>query len=168
MSLIRGPFTIKFGSNEIEDVEEIAIDHVIASEDYETVQGRTLEVDGPYKVSAVITLLASDLPVLAVCLPQHFVANGEVMSTGETVEKAAGAIDVVAHDCDTDIVYNDLDIMSCANPANVLRLVNCRTKLEGISVDNKIQKIMVKFVGESAAGEASVQMFKDGTIHVVS
>lgn len=166
--LIRGPFTLKWGDNTIEDVESIDIEHTIDSEDFETIQGRTLEVDGAYKVTATITLLMSDLPVLAALLPQHFVANGGVMSTGETVDNAEGAIDIVPRECDASLIYNNLDIESCANPANVLRIVNSRTKLEGIEVDNKLQKVMVKVIGEAAQDEATMQFFKKGTINVVS
>ena len=168
MSLIKGPFTITWGENTVEDVEEITVDHAISSDDVETIQGRTIELDGAYKVSVMLKLLVSDIPALAALLPQHFVANGEVLSTGETVESANGAIDIVPHDCDDDVTYNDLEISSCANPANVLRVVNCRSKIDSIEIDNKVQRITVKFVGEAADGEATVQMFTSGTIHVVS
>lgn len=166
--LVRGPFNIKWGDNTILDVEEISIDHSISSDDFETVQGKTYEVDGAYKASVTLTLLASDIPALAAVLPQHFVDDGEVLSTGETVNHAQGAIDVVPRDCDTAIVYNNLDIISCANPAYVARLVNARTKLDSISIDTKIQKVMVKFIGEPDTDEATMQFFRDGTISVVS
>lgn len=167
--LIRGPFTLKWGDNEINDVEEIEVEHEIDSEDYQTVQGRTLEVDGSYKVSATLTLLASDIPALAALLPQYFVADGQVLSTGETVNHAQGAIDVKAAQCDESLTYNNLDIISCAAaPANVLRIVNARTKIDSVEIDNKIQKVMVKFVGESAIDEATMQFFRQGTIAVVS
>lgn len=166
--LIKGPFSLKWGDNVIADVEEISTDHSIASDEFETIQGKNYEIDGAYKVSAVITLLASDITALAAILPQHFVANGEVLSTGETVSSANGAIDIVPGSCDESTVYNDLDIMSCANPSNVARIVNARTKIDGIEVDGKIQKVMVKFIGESATDEATMQFFTDGTIAVVS
>lgn len=166
--LIRGPFILKWGDNIIHDIEEIEIEHEITSDDFETLEGKTYEIDGPYKASATLTLLASDIPTLAVLLPQHFVPNGDEMSTGETVNNADGAIDVAPHECSADLIYNNLDIISCANPANVLRIVNARTKLEGFDIDNKIQKVMIKFVGESAADEATVQLFRQGTINVVS
>ena len=166
--LVRGPFNLKWGENQIEDVEEVSIEHEVDSEDFQTVQGQTIEVDGAYKVSATITLLASDIAALAALLPQYYVANGETMSTGETVENADGAIDVKAASCDESIVFNNLDISSCGDPANVLRLVNCRTKIDGIEIDNKLQKVMIKFVGESDANEATVQFFIDGTLNPIS
>lgn len=168
MTLVRGPFNLKWGDNVIADVEEISVDHSIASDEFETVQGRTIEVDGSYKASVILTLLASDIPALAAVLPQHFVANGGVLSTGETVNHAQGAIDVVPAACDESMIYNNLDIISCGNPANVARLVNARTKLESIEIDSKVQKIMVKFVGEPATDEATMQFFREGTINVVS
>ena len=90
------------------------------------------------------------------------------MSTGETVNNANGAIDIKAASCDDNIVYNNLDIISCGNPGQVLRLVNARTRIEGVELDNVIQKVMVKFIGESASTEATMQIFKSGTISVVS
>jgi len=168
MSLVRGPFSIKWGDNTITDVEEVAIDHEVTSDEFTTVQGTTLEIDGAYKVSATLTLLASDIPALSALLPQYFVANGGVMSTGETVNNATGAIDIKAASCDDSIVYNNLDITSCGNPGQVLRIVNARTRIEGIELDNVIKKVMIKFIGESASDEATVQIFKSGTISVVS
>jgi hypothetical protein len=168
MAIIRGPFEIKWGDNIISDVEELDIEHEIATDDFETIQGKTYELDGNYKVTATLTLLASDLPILAALLPQHWIPNGGIMSTGETVNYAYGAIDVAPHDCDAELIHNNLDIISCANPANVLRVVSARTKLEGIEIDNKVQKVMVKFIGEANSDEATVQFFKQGTINVVS
>lgn len=166
--LVRGPFNLKWGDNTIEDVEEIDVSHEISSDDLETVGGKVIEVDGPYKVTAVLTLLASDISALAAILPQHFVANGGVLSTGETVDNADGAIDVVPRDCDTDLLFNNLDITACANPGQVFRIVNARTKIENVEFDNKLQKVMVKFVGEAEATEATIQFFAEGTIAVVS
>lgn len=168
MSLVRGPFSIKWGDNTITDVEEVSIDHEVTSDEFTTVQGTTLEIDGAYKVSATLTLLASDIPALSALLPQYFVANGGVMSTGETVNNAAGAIDIKAASCDDSIVYNNLDITSCGNPGQVLRIVNARTRIEGIELDNVIKKVQIKFIGEAASDEATVQIFKSGTISVVS
>lgn len=168
MPLIKGPFSLKWGDNTILDVEEITIDHNIATEEFETIQGKSYEIEGAYKASAIITLLGSDLPALAALLPQNFVANGGVMSTGETVNNAEGAIDIVPGNCSESIIYNNLDIISCANPANVARIVNARTKIESVEVDGKIQKVMIKFIGEPATDEATLQFFKDGTINVVS
>lgn len=166
--LIKGPFNLKWGANTILDVEEISIEHTIASDEFETVQGNVYEIDGAYKCTATITLLGSDIPSLAAILPQHFVANGEILSTGETVTDTNGAIDIVPGSCDESPTYNDLDIMSCANPANVARIVNARTKIDGVEIDGKVQKVTVKFIGEPAANEATLQFFKFGTIHVVS
>lgn len=168
MSLVRGPFSIKWGANTITDVEEVSIDHEVASDEFTTVQGTTLEIDGAYKVSATLTLLASDIPALSALLPQYFVANGGVLSTGETVSDAAGAIDVKAASCDDSITYNNLDITACGNPGQVLRIVNARTRIEGIEIDNVIKKVMIKFIGEAASNEATIQIFKSGTIAVVS
>lgn len=166
--MIKGPFTVKWGDNTLQDVEEISINHEVNSEEYETVGGKTIEIDGAYKVSAEITLLASDIPALAAVLPQYYAANGTILSTGETVNNAQGAIDITAASCSESITYNNLDIISCANPAQVLRINNARSRIEGVEIDGTIQKVMVKFIGEGATGEATIQMFKQGTITTIS
>lgn len=168
MALVRGPFNLKWGDNTLLNVEEISVEYEQDSEDYITVQHNTYEIDGPIKASATITLLASDVPALSVLLPQYHVLNGGVMSTGETVSEANGAIDINALDCDTAEVYNDLDIIACGNPGEVFRLVNARTKLDSVEFDDKLRKVMVKFIGEPAQDQGVVQFFKEGTISVVS
>ena len=168
MALVRGPFDLQWGDNTLLNIEEISVDYEQDSEDYTTVQHSTFELDGPIKSTVTLTLLASDVAALSVVLPQYHVANGTVMSTGETVDNAYGAIDVVASDCDSSDVYNNLDVISCANPGQVFRLVNSRTKLDSIEFDDKVRKIMVKFIGEPDTAEGNVQFFKEGTISVVS
>lgn len=168
MPLVKGPFDIKWGDNTLLNVEEISVDYEQDSEDYTTVQHQSIQIDGPIKASVTLTFLASDVAALAVVLPQYHIANGGVMSTGETVNNASGAIDVLALDCDTAPVYNNLDIISCANPGEVFRLVNARTKLDTPEFDDKIRKVSVQFVGEPAQGDGSIQFFKEGTINVVS
>lgn len=166
--LVKGPFDLEWGGNTLTNVEEISVDFEQDSEDYSTVQHNTYQVDGPIKASVTLTFLASDVAALAVVLPQYHVANGGVLSTGETVSEANGAIDIKAAACGANPVYNDLDIVSCANPGQVARLVNARTKVDSIEFDDKLRKIMVQFVGEPAQGEASMQFFTEGTIAVVS
>ncbi len=166
--IIKGPFTIKWGANTILDIEEIALEHTIASDEFETVQGKVYEIEGAYKASATITLLGSDITALAAVLPQHYVANGSKLSTGETVTSALGAIDIVPGSCGESTTYNDLQIISCANPGNVLRLVNARTRIDGVEIDGKVQRVMVKFIGEPASDEATIQFFTDGAIPIVS
>lgn len=166
--LIRGPFTLKWGDNVIEDVEEVDVEHEVDSEDFETVQGKTYSVDGAFKVGVTITLLATDIAAISALLPQHFVPNGQVMSTGETVNNAQGAIDIKPSSCDDELIHNNLDIISCGNPAQVSRIVNARSRFEGFEMDNKLQKVLIRFVGESESDEATMQFFKQGTINVVS
>lgn len=165
---IKGPFTIKWGDNTIEQVEGIDVEFTIDSNDIQTIQGHTYELDGAFKVSATMTFLATDLASLAILLPQHFVANGELMSTGETVNNANGAIDIKPNNCDQAVTYNNFDFISCGINPQVFRIVNARIKFEGYELDDKIQKAMVKIIGESDSDEATVQFFTQGTINVVS
>ncbi len=166
--IIKGPFTIKWGDNTILDVEDLDIDFEITSDDFDTLQGNIRTVDGSQKAGAIVTLLAADIPALAALLPQNFVENGGVMSTGETVSNANGAMDFAPASCTISTVYNNLDIISCANPAMVLRIVNARTKASAFEIDGKVQKVMVEFLGEPGSDEATIQMFREGTIAVVS
>lgn len=166
--IIKGPFTLKWGDNTILDVEEVEVEHVVDSEEFNTLQGNNVEVDGSYKATAIITLLASDIAALAALLPQNFVANGGVLSTGETVDSAEGAMDILPGACDVSTTFNHLTIESCANPGQVMRLVNARTRIEAIENTDKVRKVMIKFIGEPASDEATVQFFAAGTIAVVS
>ncbi len=167
-SIARGPFNLTWGANTLTNISEISVDYSHDSEDYTTVQHQTYELDGPMKASVTLTLLASDVASLAALLPQYHVANSQVLSTGETVSDTDGAVDVLALSCDDEAVYNDLDIQSCGDPGQVFRLVNARTKLDGIEFDDKVRMVMIRFVGEPAQGQANVQFFKAGTIAVVS
>lgn len=161
--LVRGKFELTWGNNTLADIEEISVDYEQSSEDYSTVQHNTYEVDGAIKATISLTLLASDIPSLAAVLPQHFVAVGEELSTGETVDSSVGAIDIVPN-CEDGTIYNDLEITSCDNPGQTMRLVNARTKLESIENDAMIRKVVVKFVGESGQGVAPIQFFLSGGI----
>lgn len=166
--LVRGPFDLKWNGNILSDVEEVTIDHDIEKDDYKTVQGGSYEIDGAYKAKVTITLLASDIPSLAVVLPQHFVGNGQVLSTGETVQHAQGAIDVSPNGTDAELIYGNLDIISNSSPGVVFRLNNARTRYGGTTVDGKILKTKVEFVGEPLANEATIQFFRDGKITTIS
>lgn len=169
MPIIRGPFNLTWGNNTLEDVEEINVDYAQDEEDYQTVQYQTRIVDGPVKVSVTITLLQTDVASLAAVLPQFHKTGGDTASTGETIVSDGtigtdGMIDVALQDCTDEIVYNDLDIESCGAPGQVTRLVNARTKLDDMEFDGKIQKVMVKFVGEAGDEEASLQFFNQGAL----
>lgn len=166
--LVRGPFNITWGVDELVDIEEVDIEYEQDTEDYQTVQGRTLEIDGSKKIAVTLTLLDSDVAALGVILPQHFVAQGETLSTGEEVLSEDGAIDIVPRACGEDIITRDLEIVSCGNPSDILRVNSARSKLDGIELDDKVRKVMVRLVGEAPSGEAVVQFFKDGGIESIS
>lgn len=169
MALVRGPFTIKWGDTTLTDIETLDVEYDVDSEDFQTIQGKTFEVTGPHKASATLTLLATDTAALAAVLPQYHVANGQQMSTGETVNQANGAIDIVPGGCGSASVYHNLDVIACNSVAgDTYRMVNTRTEIDSIEFDNKLRKVMVKFIGESDTDEATIQFFKAGTISVVS
>lgn len=168
-NLVKGNFEIKWGANSLLDISEISTDYSQNSNDYETVQGATYTVEGAIKASVTLTLLKSDVASLAVVLPQYFVANGETLSTGETVNSTDGAIDVKAAACDAAPIYNDLDVISCGEPGDVFRLKNARTVIDSLDfADNSVRTIGIKFVGEPVSGTANIQFFKEGALPAIS
>lgn len=168
MAFRKGPFTLLWRGNEITDVEELETDVEQDTDEHTTLGGTTFVFDGPFKASATIKLLRSDIPALAAVLPQYFVPNGQTLSTGETVNHAQGAIDVKAQSCDVATTYGPLDVVSCGNPGQVYRLVNARTKIDSVEFDNFLGTVSIQFIGEPAEGDANVQFFTEGTIAVVS
>ena len=168
MAFRKGPFSVLWNGNEVTDIEEIETTVEQDTEERTTVGGSTYEFDGSIKASATVTLLRSDIPALAAFLPQYYVPNGGTMSTGETVNNAAGAIDVAAASCDTTNIYGNLDIISCGNPGDVLRLVNAHTKVEAVEFNQYLGTVQIRFIGEPGPGEANVQFFTEGTLTTVS
>lgn len=162
MGKIKGPFELTWGNNTLTDVGEIDVDWDLDSESYTTVQQNRFEVEGGLLVKLTLTLLASDIAALAAVLPQFYVAQDSTLSTGETVDSSAGAIDYVAN-CDA-FTYNDLDITSCGEEVQTMRLVNARTRISNVENDDKLRTVMVEFVGEPEGGQAAVQWFLQGGI----
>lgn len=168
MALRKGPFDLQWNGNTLADIESVDVSVDQATEDHTTLDGRNYTFDGAITSNVTIKLLRSDIPSLAVILPQYFVPNGGILSTGETVQDANGAIDVVAAACDEAPVYGDLDVISCGNPGQVFRLVNSRTKIASVDFDAFVGTVDVQFIGEPAQGEANIQFFTEGTIHTIS
>lgn len=163
MSLVKGPFSLKWGENAILDVSEIGFNYDVATNDYETIDGRTYTIDGAITASIDVTLLATDTASLSTIFPQYYVAKGGKMSTGETVTADEGAIDIVAASCDTTGTNYDLDITACTG--EVTRLVNARTSLSTIELaDNSLRTVQVTFRGEPAQGEGIIQFFQQNGI----
>ncbi len=169
MSLVRGPFDLQWGSNTLVDVSEISLEYEQESNDYTTVDNRKYTIDGAINASVTLTFLGSDVASLAAVLPQYHVPNGGTLSSGETVTGTDGAIDVQAASCDTDPVYNDLDVISCGSNAQVFRLKNARTKIDGMEIaDNAVRTVTVAFIGEPEAGVGSIQFFREDDITAIS
>lgn len=167
--LVRGPFDLRWGSNTLVDVSEISLDYSQDSNDYTTVDNRRYTLDGAIAASVSLTFLASDVPSLAAVLPQYHVPNGGTLSSGEAVTGVDGAIDVVAASCDSDPVYNDLDVISCGTNGQVFRLKNARTKIDSMEfADNAVRTVTVVFIGEPEAGQGNIQFFAENDVASVS
>lgn len=161
--IVKGPFSIAWGENPVLDVSEISYNYDQATNDYETVDGRTYQTEGAITATVELTLLASDVDALRVIFPQYYVAKGETLSTGETVKADEGAIDIVAAKCDTSDTTYPLDIISCAG--EVTRLVNAKTRLSAIDfADNSVRTVTVTFTGQPEQGQGSVQFLAAGEI----
>jgi hypothetical protein len=168
MALAKGPFTVQWGSNVLEDIEELELEYEVDTEDYTTIQGRTFEVSGSHKASATVTLLATDVPSLAALLPQYHIDDNATASTGETVDDVNGIIDLVPGGCDVESVYYNLIITSCGNPGQVFRMLNVRTEIDGVELDDKIRKVSVRMIGEAPQDMATIQFFKEGALGSIS
>ena len=139
MALVKGPFNIKWGNNVLEDIESIDLSFDNESNDYSTVQGNKYTIKGAISASAEITFLASDVKSLAKVLPQFVKNENEHMSSGETVKgSGAVALDVLAGGCEKTLPEPlDLDIISCGNPAEVLRIKATETAMTSMQRDRK-------------------------------
>lgn len=158
MALVKGPFSIQWGSNPILDVSELSFNYEVASNDYETIQGNTYTVEGAITASVEVTLLSSDVAALATIFPQYYVAKGGTLSTGEQVTADEGAIDIKAASCDTTASKYNLEITSCTGETT--RLVDARTSLSNIEfADNSVRTVTVTFRGEPESGKGIVQFF---------
>jgi len=162
MPRIKGPYDIEWGNNVLVDINELDVDWDQDTEEYSTLQHNRFEVDGSIMVKVTATFLRSDVESLAAVLPQYYVANAGTLSTGQTVDSSVGAIDVVPN-CEGEI-RNDLDITSCGNPGQTMRLVNARTRISGVDNPDKLRTVMVEFVGEAEGGKGVVQWFTQGAV----
>ncbi len=161
MSLVKGPFDFVWGDNNLNNVSEISVDYEVESSDTSTLDGNKYTVETGMSAMVTMTLLENDIASLAMVLPQYYVADGEELSTGETVANPAGAIDIVAATCDTSDVFNQLDIYACGSNAQVLRLVNARTQIDSIDIGDGLRTVAVKFIGEPSSGQGVVQFLTD-------
>jgi len=166
MSLVKGPFNFKWGANTLSNVSEISVDYSVESSDTTTLDGNTYSVQTGITATVTLTLLDNDIASLATVLPQYYKAQGETLSTGETVGQAQGAIDIVAASCDTSEVYNQLDIYACGTNAQVLRLVRARTQVDSIDIGDGLRTVAVQFIGEPISGQAVVQFLQDNETFV--
>lgn len=158
--IIRGPFSLTWGGNTLADIEQIGFEYETNTEDYEANSGQVYQIEKSRKAIITLTFLATDIPSLAAVLPQYFVAQDEQMADNTFVVDSRGAIDIRADDCDTEPIYNDLEILACDDPADSFKLLHARTMIEGFEI-GKVRKIVVKFIGEPPAGTSIIQLLGD-------
>ena len=166
MSLIKGPFTFKWGANSLNNVSDISVDVSVDTSDTSTLDGNKYTIQTGMSATVTLTLLDNDIASLATVLPQFYVPMGGTLSTGETVAQTQGAIDIKAASCTTSDVYNPLDVYACGTNAQVLRLVRARTQIDSIDIGDGLRTIAVQFIGEPVNGQAVIQLLQDNEIFV--
>lgn len=160
MALVKGPFTIKWGNNAVHDVEEIEFEYEVESNDYKTIDGRTYKIQGAINASVSLTLLSTDVASLGVFFNQYHVKKNSPLSTGETVNDEAGAIDIQAAKCNgvADTNYH-LEIEACTG--DITRLVNTKPEITNIEyADASVQKVTITFNAEPKQNQGVLQFFK--------
>lgn len=166
MGLVKGNFNFKLGANVLAEIDEFNVNYDVSTNDHESLQGHTYEIEGGHKVSVEARFLESDVPSLAVALPQFFVANGGTLSTGETVNDANGAIDIVPSQCGDSQDYTDLIIEGCGDNPETARLIDVASRFNGFVLDGGLRKVSVVFNGYSTTG--TVQFFRRNAVSIVS
>lgn len=166
MSLVKGPFNFKWGANQINNVSDVSFDYTVDNNDTTTLDGNRYSVQTGMGATVSLTLLDNDIASLAMILPQYYIPMGGVLSTGETVTQAQGAIDVTAASCTTSSVYNQLDIYACGTNAQVLRLSRSRTQIDSIDIADGLRTVTVQFISEPLSGDAVVQFLQDNETFV--
>ena len=166
MSLVKGPFNFKWGANALNNISEISVDYSIDSSDTTTLDGNKYSTQTGTSATVTLTLLDNDIAGLATVLPQFYVPMGGVLSTGETVTQAQGAIDITAAKCTTSNIFNQLDVYACGTNAQVLRLVRARTQIDSIDISDGLRTVAVQFISEPLPGQATVQFLQDNETFV--
>lgn len=149
MAIIKGPFNLVWGKNMLTDVESVDLSFETEGNDYNTMDGRSFSLQRAISASATISILASDAASLAPIIPQFAKLAGSTMSSGEIVEDGAVAIDIFADNCEVSEDKYDLDIISCNDPSQVLRLKSCATSVAGVNFENNQARVIeITFTGE--------------------
>jgi hypothetical protein len=165
--ILRGPFSLKYGPNTLAQIEKVNFSYSVDTTDTATVQGQKVRTYGAHQAEITVTFMQSDVASLAAVLSQYFVANGGVLSTGETVTDPNGAIDIVPGGCAAAQVASDLIIQSCGGSNSYyIRVLQCVSEIAGVTMDEKSATIDVAFTGQPTA--ATMQIFKNGAITNVS
>lgn len=161
MALVTGPFTIKYGSVEIQDVSELSWDYSSDSTQPTTIDGRTFDIPTTTSASVTITILGADIAALSEIFPQYAVAAGGTMSTGEKTTYDAFDLKAMSA-CGSTALEEDLEIVGCDTTT---RLVNARAKISSISYeDNVVQTVEVTFTGMPSQNQGIIQMYKNNSL----
>lgn len=160
-----GPYTVKYGSIQMDDVTEVSWDYSADTNEQTTIDGRTLTVPTTTSASVDVTLYAADIQILSLIFPQYAVPAGGTMSTGEVTDKLAFDAKAMSA-CGATDLEDDLEIIGCGITT---RLVNAKATISSIDYeDNVTQNVTITFTGQPRAGQAVFQMYENGSLHAQS
>ena len=156
--MFKGPFTARFGAVSITDILDYSPSVDVTTNDYTTIDGRTLTPQAGINASVEVQLRNATVDAIAAVLPQYWVESGDQLSTGQTVENTDGAIDVVAAACAEEDITHDLDLLDCTGQL-ALRLVRAKASLTNLEIqDSNLLTATITFNGQPAQGEAVLQI----------
>ena len=162
MALVRGPFTLKYGSTTLSDVSEISWDYSPDETEITMIDGRTIKIPTSATASVEVTLAGADIAALSKILPAGAVTQNGNLTTGETANKAAFEIKGAGACSKSGTLKEDLDIIGCEYTT---RLVDAEVALTSIDYeDNVVQTMTVTFTAAPDQGKALIQMFENGSI----
>lgn len=165
MPKVIGPFSVRYGAIQFDDVTELSWDYSSDSNEQTMIDGRTLTIPTTTSASVDVTLYAADIQTLSLIFPQFAVPAGGTMSTGEVTDKPAFDARAMSA-CGSTELEDDLEIIGCTVTT---RLVNAKASISSIDYeDNVTQNVTITFTGQPNAGEAVFQMFENGSLHAQS
>ena len=181
--ILTGPFSLKYGDVNIDNVTEVSFDYSADSSQPTTIDGRTLDIPTSTQLSASVSILGADTTILSALFGSAWtVLNGARMSTGETYTAPAaqgGAAQVPAIDmkalsaCGSTTNKENLELIGCGY---TYRLVDATVKLDSLEInDNVTVDVTLVFTsqpdsytdaqdGNKLKQHALLQIFPTGTL----
>ena len=143
--IITGPFSLKYGDVNIDNVTEVSFDYSADSSTPTTIDGRTLNIPTTTSLSATVSILGADTTILSALFGTSWsVLDTAKMSTGETYTAPAPqgsnpkvpAIDMKALSaCGSTTSKNHLQLIGCGY---TYRLVDATVRLDSLEINDNV------------------------------